>query len=394
VAFEGGDKSSSSSKAQGGNAAAGAAKPIVVDDDPTQFQVALLAIVAQMLPNADPAQAQGLEALKTMLLAKGSTTQGRSEPDKPKSPQQEHTELMRYHDQVQSKLRRLEKKQGDMDLLMEKKRMEYNTASQAATDNRVGIQDARAELVLIGQRREAQFPNGVLTMPPGVTHDAYDDMALEEPIDIKYAGQFQMGGGAVLQGLGSSASNGAPGAVVAPQPSRRDSLPASYIEQRWPLPGTNLLSASGYDRGGISLGVPGYARAQQLQQAKDFTAAAEGRASANGKGAGKLAARRYDPFSNEQVKAQNAKVVAVTQEKTLDFIAGLAAEDEQVQQAYDDAKAANEVQIAEQEAANIEGVQLVDNLRADAVDKAQVAIDESVAGAGRPPEAAEPPLEA
>ena len=130
--------------------------------------------------------------------------------------------------------------------------------------------------------------------------------------------------------------------------------------------------------------VPGAARAQEVQgRIADYKT----RGGGNGKGSGKLGLSRYEPFSNEQVKAQNAETVAATQEKTSDFIAGLAAEDEQVQQAYDDAKAANEVQIAEQEAANIEGVQLVDNLRADAVDKAQAAIDESVAGAGRPPEA-------
>ena len=123
VAFEGGD-SSSAPKAQGGNAAAGAAKPIVVDDDPTQFAVALLSIIGQMMPNANPTQQQGLESLKSMLLD-GSMSQGQSGPPKSKTPQQEHSELMRHHDQVQSKLRRMEKKQGDKEAIVLKRRSRF-----------------------------------------------------------------------------------------------------------------------------------------------------------------------------------------------------------------------------------------------------------------------------
>ena len=378
MAFEG-SKSSSSSKAQGGNAAAGAAKPIVVDDDPTQFDVALLAIIGTMLPNAGPAAAQGLEAIKTLLLAKGAKTQGKSsEPDKPKSPQQEHTELMKYHDQVQSKLRRLEKKQGDKDLLRDKKEREFLTAQQEATDNMTGIHEARSELLLIMQRREAQFPNGVLTMPQIVTRDAYEDMDVEDsqPIDIKYAGQYQMGGGTELQG--NSASNGAPDAVAVPHSSsHRDSLPAGFSVPR----GTNLLSASGYDRGGAHMDVPGAARAQQIADFK----LDRFRGGGNGKGSGKLCAPRYEPFGNKEVKAHNADTIAATQAKAANLVAK--------QEEFEAAKAANELQIADQEAADLAGVQFVDDLRADAVDKAQSAIDESGAG-GRPPEADRPPIEA
>ena len=365
MAFEGGEKSLSPAKTDKAQAV-----PIVVDDDPTQFVVALLAILGQMMPNANPEQKQGLEGLKTMLLAKnGSTTQGRSEPDKPKTPQQEHTELMKYHDQVQSRLRRLEKKQGDKDLLMEKKEREFLTAQKEATDNKTGIQEARLELLLIMKRREAQFPNGVLTMPQVATRDAYEDMEVEQPIDIEYVGQYQMGGGTELQG--NSASNGAPDAVAVPQSSsHRDSLPAGFLVPR----GTNLLSASGYDRGGAHMDVPGAARAQQIADFK----VDRFRGGGNGKGSGKLCAPRYEPFGNKEVKAHNADTITATQAKAANLVAK--------QEEFEAAKAANELQIADQEAADLAGVQFVDDLRADAVDKAQSAIDESVAGEGRPPE--------
>ena len=65
-----------------------------------------------------------------------------------------------------------------------------------------------------------------------------------------------------------------------------------------------------------------------------------------------------------------------------------------LEQAHEDPKAANDKQIAEQEALNVEGVMQVDNLRADAVDEALTGIDRSVEGDGRPPEGTTASVEA
>ena len=72
----------------------------------------------------------------------------------------------------------------------------------------------------------------------------------------------------------------------------------------------------------------------------------------------------------------------------------LAAQDQSLEQDHEDAKAANDKQIAEQEALNVEGVMQVDDLRAGAADKALTAISESVDGDGRPPEGTTASVEA
>jgi hypothetical protein len=111
----------------------------------------------------------------------------------------------------------------------------------------------------------------------------------------------------------------------------------------------------------------------------------------NGKGTGRGSGNRYDPIHAGGVKAQNAETIAATQVKAAAL--SLAAQDTALDQDHEDAKAANEKQIAEQEALNAEGVMQVDDLRAGAADKALTAISESVVGDGRPPEAP-PPVEA
>ena len=121
--------------------------------------------------------------------------------------------------------------------------------------------------------------------------------------------------------------------------------------------------------------VPGAARAQEVQ---GRIADHKTRGGGNGKGSGNLCDRRYEPFGNKEVKAHNADTIAATQAKAANLTAAT--------QEFEAAKEANELQIAEQEAADLEGVQFVDDLRAGAVDKAQSAIDQSVAGEGRPPE--------
>ena len=109
------------------------------------------------------------------------------------------------------------------------------------------------------------------------------------------------------------------------------------------------------------------------------------------KGKGQGSGNRFEAYGVEGVREFNAATAAATQEKAA--LLSLAAQDQQLEQAHEDAKAANDKQNAEQEALNVEGVMQVDNLKADAVDKAQTAIDESCAG-GRPPEAERPPVEA
>ena len=120
--------------------------------------------------------------------------------------------------------------------------------------------------------------------------------------------------------------------------------------------------------------VPGAARAQQIADFK----LDRFRGGGNGKGSGRLGDRRYEPFGIKEIKAHNADAVAKTQLKAEELKAA--------RLEYDDAKVANDLLIAEQEAADTDGAQVVDDLRADAVDKAQSAIDQSVAGEGRPPE--------